>query len=81
MLKHFFTTGTCTGALEIMMAKGLLAPEPVDRSQQITANHDGKGSLKRRNLLPEPGNHDGKGYLYFRNLYRNPKNHDGKGSL
>ena len=22
-----------------------LAPEPVDRNQQITANHDGKGSL------------------------------------
>ena len=25
-----------------------LAPEPVDRNQQVTANHDGKGSLKRR---------------------------------
>ena len=68
MAKRFFTTGTCTGTLEIMMAKGLftagtltgtqdtwwqrvsLVPEPVDRNQQITANHDGKGSLKRRNL-------------------------------
>ena len=27
-----------------------LAPEPVDRNQQFTANHDGNGSLKRRNI-------------------------------
>ena len=36
---------------EIMMAKGLFRAEPVDRNQQSKAKHDGKGSLKRRNLF------------------------------
>ena len=94
MAKGRLSAGISTGTQNIMMATGFFSagtcgPEP--------GNHDGKGSLKCRNLYRNPRNHDGTGSLagtfaetrksrwqsasYHRNLYRNPRNHDGKGSL
>ena len=46
MAKRLFSAGTFPGTQENMMAKGLLK----HRNQQITANNDSRGSLKRRNL-------------------------------
>ena len=55
-----------------MTARVSSAPESIDRNP---GNHDGKGSLKRRNHLARkpvdrnPGNHDSKGNLERRNRY------------
>ena len=51
MAKGRLSAGTFTGTQDIMMAKGLFSagtrgPEPANTAN----NHDGKGSLKRRNL-------------------------------
>ena len=72
---------------EIMMAKGLLAPESSPEplpDLYRTKNHDGKGSLTAEPVDRNQqitGNHHDKGSLKRRNLYRNPGNHDSKGSL
>ena len=99
MAKRFFTTGTCTGTLEIMMAKGLFTAGTLTGTQDIMmakglfsagtcgpepANHSQSWWQRVSEApepLPEPGNHDGKGSLKRRNLYENPRNHGGKGSL
>ena len=67
----------------------------MDWNRQIAANHDGKGSLKRRNLYRNQEIMMAKGLftaVTFAgtqeimmakgwNLYRNPRNNDGKGPL
>ena len=77
------------------MAKGLFSAGTCRPNQQIAANHDGKGSLKRRNLYRNQEIMMAKGLftaVTFAgtqeimmakgwNLYRNPRNNDGKGPL
>ena len=69
MAKGLFSAGTCTGTQEPWWQRVSLAPEPVDRNQQFTANHDGNGSLKRRNMYGNQEIMMAKGFFYRRNLF------------